>query len=430
MGITVLPPDINQSDVEFSVLGKDLTFGLGAIKGLGEAAVKALVEERQQNGPYANIFDLAERVDSKLLGKSNLELLIKAGALDSLKATRPQHMLLAERAVQSASALHRDRQMGQKSLFGGGDEPQEKQAPALSLPDVPDWSHSQKLAFEKEVFGFYLTSHPLSENAEQIRRFATHSVRELAGVDEKAEILLGGMVSSIKKASTKKPSRNGHSRYVNFDFETPEGVVRCIMWPEDYAKYGESVKAECVGYVRGRVDRRGREPNVIVNRLYTLDDATNEFTTQVAIKFQRGLHTEDDMLRVRQVLGRHPGPIDVVVVIDTADEREPTLRRRFFLALPNTLRVTCSGPLRTELQSILGEEHIRFHSAPPKKNAAAQRRAVRPWRSVNPARAPPLQIFFARRRVSRSRAGLMSLGSRWILSRLNVSLFCRAALRA
>ncbi|HEX4073082.1 MAG TPA: DNA polymerase III subunit alpha, partial [Planctomycetaceae bacterium] len=363
MGITVLPPDINQSDVEFSVLGKDLTFGLGAIKGLGEAAVKALVEERQQNGPYANIFDLAERVDSKLLGKSNLELLIKAGALDSLKATRPQHMLLAERAVQSASALHRDRQMGQKSLFGGGDEPQEKQAPALSLPDVPDWSHSQKLAFEKEVFGFYLTSHPLSENAEQIRRFATHSVRELAGVDEKAEILLGGMVSSIKKASTKKPSRNGHSRYVNFDFETPEGVVRCIMWPEDYAKYGESVKAECVGYVRGRVDRRGREPNVIVNRLYTLDDATNEFTTQVAIKFQRGLHTEDDMLRVRQVLGRHPGPIDVVVVIDTADEREPTLRRRFFLALPNTLRVTCSGPLRTELQSILGEEHIRFHSA-------------------------------------------------------------------
>jgi DNA polymerase III subunit alpha len=378
MGITVLPPDVNQSDVEFSVVGDDLTFGLGAIKGLGEAAVKALVEEREKNGRYASIFDLAERVDSKLLGKSNLELLIKAGALDSLKATRPQHMLLAERAVQSASAIHRDRQMGQKSLFGGGEEPQEKQTTTLSLPDVPDWSHSQKLAFEKEVFGFYLTSHPLAENAEQIRRFATHSVRELAGVDEKAEILLGGMVSSIKKASTKKPSRNGHSRYVNFDFETPEGVVRCIMWPEDYAKYGESVKAECVGYVRGRVDRRGREPNVIVNRLYTLDEAANEFTTQVAIKFQRGLHTEDDMQRVRQVLGRHPGPTDVVVVIDTADERDPGVRRRFFLALPNTLRVTCSSPLRSELQSILGEEHVRFHSAPPKKNgrSATPRRAA------------------------------------------------------
>ena len=126
MGIKVLPPDVNRSDVEFSVVGDDLTFGLGAIKGLGQAAVGAIVEERQTNGPYASIFDLAERVDSKLLGKGALELLIKAGALDSLKATRPQHLLLAERAVQAASAIHRDRQMGQKSLFGGGDEPTAK----------------------------------------------------------------------------------------------------------------------------------------------------------------------------------------------------------------------------------------------------------------------------------------------------------------
>ena len=85
-----------------------------------------------------------------------------------MKATRPQHLLLAERAVQAASALHRDRQMGQKNLFGGGDASPEKQVANVSLPDVPDWSHSQKLAFEKEVFGFYLTSHPLAENAEQI----------------------------------------------------------------------------------------------------------------------------------------------------------------------------------------------------------------------------------------------------------------------
>ena len=313
MGIKVLPPDVNQSDVEFSVVGDDLTFGLGAIKGLGQAAVAAIVQERQANGPFTSIFDLAERVDSKLLSKGALELLIKAGALDSLKASRPQHLLLAERAVQAASAIHRDRQMGQKNLFGGGDdEPQQKQTATVTLPDVPDWSHSQKLAFEKEVFGFYLTSHPLAENAEQISRYATHSVKELAGVDEKSDIMLGGMVSSIKKASTKKPSRNGHTRYVNFDFETPEGLIRCIMWPEDYAKHGESVKPEQVGYVCGRVDRRGREPNVIVNRLLSLDEAANQFTTQVAVKFRRGLHTEDDMLRVRQVLGRHPGGVDVV----------------------------------------------------------------------------------------------------------------------
>jgi DNA polymerase-3 subunit alpha len=151
------------------------------------------------------------------------------------------------------------------------------------------------------------------------------------------------------------------------------------MWPEDYAKHGDAVKAEQVGYVRGRVDRRGREPNVIVNRLYTLDDAANEYTTQVAIKFRRGLHTEEDMLRVRQLLARNPGGVDVVIVVESADESDPSQRRRFYLALPSTIRITCSSHLRGELQSILGQEYVRFHSASPKKNgrsAAPRRTAV------------------------------------------------------
>ena len=240
MGINVLPPDVNHSDVEFSVVGDDLTFGLGAIKGLGEAAVEALVDERQKNGPYASIFDLAERVDSKLLGKSALELLIKAGALDSLKATRPQHMLLAERAVQSASAIHRDRQMGQKSLFGGGDEPQKKQAHgACRFRTSPTGRIRRSWRSRRRSSASISRRTRWPKMPSRSAATRRTRVKDLAGVDEKAEILLGGMVSSIKKASTKKPSRNGHSRYVNFDFETPEGVVRCIMWPEDYAKYGE-----------------------------------------------------------------------------------------------------------------------------------------------------------------------------------------------
>jgi DNA polymerase-3 subunit alpha len=274
---------------------------------------------------------------------------------------------LAERAVQAASTLHRDRLKGQKKLFGGGETDEQKSsAPPVLLPDVPDWTHAVKLASEKEAFGFYLTSHPLAEHADQITRYATHTVKDLPTVDEKIEILLGGMVSSIKKAVTKKPSRNGHSRYVNFDFETPEGMIRCIMWPEDFARHGESVKAEQVGYVRGRVDSRGREPNVIVSRLLTLDEASKEFTTQVAVKFQRGLHSEHDMRRVRQILQTHPGPVEVVIFVESADETDPTVRRRF--RLKQSLSVSCTGALRSELQSAVGEEHVRFNGAAPKRN--------------------------------------------------------------
>jgi DNA polymerase III subunit alpha len=367
MGIKILPPDVNSSDVEFSVVGEDLSFGLAAIKGLGESVVSSIVTQRQEKGRFASIFDLAERVDSKVLGKGTLELLIKAGALDSLGPTRAQHTELAERAVQAASTLHRDRMKGQKKLFGGGETDEQKSAaPPVLLPDVPDWTHAVKLASEKEAFGFYLTSHPLAEHADQITRYATHTVKDLPTVDEKIEILLGGMVSSIKKAVTKKPSRNGHSRYVNFDFETPEGMIRCIMWPEDFARHGESVKAEQVGYVRGRVDRRGREPNLVVSRLLTLDEASKEFTTQVAVKFQRGLHSEHDMRRVRQILQTHPGPVEVVIFVESADETDPSVRRQF--RLRQSLSVSCTGALRSELQSAVGEEHVRFNGAAPKRN--------------------------------------------------------------
>ncbi len=239
MGIDVLPPDVNASDVEFSVVGEAISFGLGAIKGVGEAAMGSLVAEREQNGKFKDLFDLTERVDPKVLTKGMLEILIKAGALDSLGPTRAQHFDAVDRATQAATARMRDKASGQKNLFGG-DEPVEVDEPTftLSFPDIPDWPRNQKLAFEKEVFGFFLTSHPISEAGERITRYTTHTNAQLADSEDGDEVMLGGMVGAIKKAQTKKPSRNGHTRYVNFDFEDETGIVRCIMWPEDYRPSG------------------------------------------------------------------------------------------------------------------------------------------------------------------------------------------------
>ncbi len=256
MKIAVLPPDVNTSEVEFAVVGDKLSFGLGAVKGVGEHAVQELVAERQAKGLYKNIFDLTERLDPKVLTKGALEILIKAGALDSLGPNRAQHIAALERAVQSASARQRDKARGQKSLFGGGgdDEPGVAQD-AVVLPDVPDWTHAQKLVAEREVLGFYLTSHPLTEHAEMLERFASHVTSELVNLDDRAEVSLAGMVSSIKKAQTKKPSRNGNTKYVNFDFEDPHGMVRCILWPEEFARMGHLVEQDAICYIKGRVDR-------------------------------------------------------------------------------------------------------------------------------------------------------------------------------
>jgi DNA polymerase-3 subunit alpha len=374
MGIEVLPPDVNTSDVEFSVVGEAISFGLGAIKGVGETAVGAIVEERTKHGPFRDIFDFTERLDPKVLTRGMLEILIKAGALDSLSPNRTapnraQLMEAVERAVSAANSRQRDKALGQKNLFES-DEPADSDEPAFvpTLPDVPDWTRSQKLAYEKEVFGFFLTSHPITEAGERVTRYATHTAKQLADCDDGAEVMLGGMVGAIKKAATKKPSRNGHTRYVNFDFEDETGIVRCIMWPEEFARQGELVVPEAVLYLRGKVDRRGREPNVIVNKLLTLDEADKEFTKQVAIRFQRGLHAEAELVRVREILDRYPGETDVIVVVDSADPHNPQTRLRYQLAPPQKLRVTCSTGLRRELIAVLGEENLSFVASSVKKN--------------------------------------------------------------
>ncbi|MBL8850236.1 MAG: DNA polymerase III subunit alpha, partial [Planctomycetaceae bacterium] len=354
MKIDVVPPDVNRSDVEFTVeedsgigiqdsgkkSGKNrsasksafsgepqattrcIRFGLGAIRGVGEAAMHALVAERVANGPYPSIFDLTERLDSKQLTKGMLEILIKAGALDSLGPNRAQHELLVDRAVQGAAAAQRDKARGQKSLFGDDSpSPAGDDTPADSMvPPADDWTQAQKLAAEKEVLGFYLSSHPLAQHDDQLSGYATHKVSQLRDLGDGVEVLIGGMIGAIKKAATKKASRNGHSKYVNFDLADQQGVVRCIMWPDDFAREGELVSPEAIVLVKGRTDARGREPNIIVNKLYTLETAEKEFTRQIMVKLRRGYHSEEDLQQVRSVLSQHPGKTPVVLVLETWDD--------------------------------------------------------------------------------------------------------------
>jgi DNA polymerase-3 subunit alpha len=370
MKIRVLPPDINQSVVEFGVAGDELTFGLAAIKGVGEQAVSALVQEREARGPFRDIFDLCERVDPKQLPKGTLEILIKAGALDSLGPERNQHLALADRAVQNAASKLRDRQAGQKNLFGGEDESRASQGTAVVLPDVPPMTHSQKLAAEKEVFGFYLTSHPLTEHASKLQLYSTHATTDLAALADGAEVRLGGMISAIKRTNTKKPSRNGHTKYANFDFEDVRGTVRCILWPEDYARVGEQVKPEAICLIEGRVDRRGREPNVVVNNLISIDEAARKFTDQVAVKFLRGMHGEGEIDRVGEILRRHPGRCDVAVVVESFDEANPAVRLRYLLQPAASVKVSADTGLASELEQVLGAGNVRFLSLQKRKAGA------------------------------------------------------------
>ena len=377
--IEVVPPDVNRSHVEFAVEAdedgtKRVYFGLGAVKGLGEDAMAAMVKAREEGGPFKDIYDLAERVDPKCMSKGILEVLIKAGALDQLGPNRGQHMLVIESAVNGAAKKARDKARGQKSLFGddsGDDDDSSESGGKSNLPEAEDWTQAQKLAGEKEVFGFYLTSHPLTQLGDRLTRLVTHTNKELGELEDGADVLIGGMISSIKLSATKKPSRNGNTRYANFDFEDSTGIVRCIIWPEDYARAEDKVRTEAICIIRGRVDRRGREPNVIVNQFLTLEDAEKQFTRHLTINFKRGLHTEADVRRTKEVIERYPGKTSVYLFVDSPDDENPGGQIRYTLMPPQEMKVTCNAELTEALSNVVGRTNLKFYADMKKKSGSA-----------------------------------------------------------
>ncbi len=379
MGIEVVPPDINRSDVEFTVDGERILFGLGAIKGVGEGDLKAIIEEREKNGPFKSIFDLAQRVDPKHLTKTVLETLIKAGALDSLGPNRHQHMMVVQRALQFGAARKRDRDAGQKSLFGGDDDDTGEDMTAdFSLPQVEDWPRREKLTYEKEVLGFYLSSHPFVEYADRIRRHTKLTTKSLAELEEGTEVLVGGMASAIRRRTVKRARRDGLNRYVQFELEDLEGSIPCTMWPEQYEQLGSKLEEEGVYLVKGRLEKRGSSISLIVSDLLTMEEADQKLMRQVVISFQAGIHGDEDFRRVRNLLEEHPGKTPVTLIVlakdtlgDAPSSESDSQWYRFYLS--QKTGVCCTQELMEQLTEVLGREHVQFIGAARNNSAPAAR---------------------------------------------------------
>jgi DNA polymerase-3 subunit alpha len=256
MNVTVVSPNVNRSEVDFAVAGSEILFGLSAIKGCGSGAAEAISTARRLDGDFTSLFNFCERIDPQACGRAAIETLIKAGAFDVLGAKRSQLMAAIDRAMQSGAAVLADRKSGQRGLFDGdGDD----SATTISsvLPNLPEFPEKEKLVMEKEVLGFYLTSHPLSQHEATLRTFCSHTSKQLPSLEARSEVLVGGLLAAIKFSHTKN-ARPGSTftKYAMWDLEDLDGVVRCIMWPEQFAEFGELVKSDSILAVRAAIDRR------------------------------------------------------------------------------------------------------------------------------------------------------------------------------
>ena len=369
MEIEVVAPDVNTSDVDFAVRDNKIFFALSAIKGCGGGAAESIVVERKENGPFKDLFDFCERVESSACNRAAVETLIKAGAFDSCGAHRSQWAAVLDRALQSGASAAADRRAGQMNLFGGDEETEQEAAP-VDLPDIPEWEERDSLAKEKEVLGFYLTSHPLAEFETQLGQYCTHKTSDLTSLPDRTEVFVGGMLSAIKLAHVKKvrdPSQP--TKYANFDLEDMEGNVRCILWPRSFVEFGEMVQADAILVARAKVDRRGGgdEANLIIDELIALDQLDERYTQGVRIRVDETAHGEEGLQRLFQIVQSHPGSRKLELHVLLADGRRVVLDNC-------ALGIDASKDFRERVDSVLSPGNLRVitqrpQSKPPSKPA-------------------------------------------------------------
>jgi DNA polymerase III subunit alpha len=310
-GISLLPPDVNESYSGFTPLSGAIRYGLTAIKGLGQSTVNSITEARL-NGPFRSFFDFAERVESSTLNKRVFESLVSAGAFDSLKDDRPVCAWRGalynsiDGALSRGQRARRERELGQSGLFGATPE---ETSFVNELPrTTKGWTQAELLAAEKGALGFYITGHPLESYLELLERANTTKSSELLNITSGTRVNCAGIVADLQLKTTKKGDR-----FALLRLEDEFGGTKCVLWPEVYRKNGHSLQNETPLIISGRLELSEDSPiTIIVDQVQTMEGVsrTNEF---IVLRAPSQTDFVELFHSILNVLSAHPGDCDVAV---------------------------------------------------------------------------------------------------------------------
>ncbi len=277
MGISVLPPDINESDLNFTPAGKSIRFGLGGVKNVGQGAVDAIVAARTEGGKFKSIFDFCERVNLGSVNRRVVESLIKAGAMDLLPGNRAQLTEAIDRAMESGLRAFRDREMGQAGLFGFAEEQKEHESP---LANLPPWTARQMLTGEKEMLGIYVSGHPLDGYGDKICELATHTTNKLEEVQKAQLVSCCGLITGIQRKTTKE-GRN----WALMKFDDGYGSLEAMVFSTRYDELLPYLKEDGAVLLKAIVMRdEDAPPKLNVQDITPLDDARVDLPTLISIR--------------------------------------------------------------------------------------------------------------------------------------------------
>jgi DNA polymerase-3 subunit alpha len=344
IGIKVLPPDINSSHAQFSVIDEEtIRYGLLAVKNIGSSAIESMVEQRQKDGVYKSIFDFCHRVDLRLNNHKVVESLIKSGSMDSFRVRRSQLMAVLDRALDAGIKAQREVVTGQFSFFsqeeGGfvGDE---------QLPDIPEWPQAQILANEKALLGYYLSGHPLERYQTEIEEFTDFTTASLKNARDGQDVRMIGLIQMVKLTTTKKTNE----RMAIIGLEDLDGAMEVVVFPSSYQAMAGYLKEGRVVVVKGKVNFRDGLPKMVASEMADIEEVYG-LIKNIHVNVSKAGKAGFEKLKER--LRRFPGKVPVYLELDTKNYKSVQI------LVGEDLFVTPSEVLMEEIKALVGAEHFR-----------------------------------------------------------------------
>jgi DNA polymerase-3 subunit alpha len=346
MGIEVLPPDINESELNFTVSKGNIRFGLSAIKNVGEGAVRALLRTRKKKGKFSSPFDVFGETSPKTINRKVIESLIKAGAMDSLGWKRSQMFHLVDKMIDYAHDMQKLNSSKQNLLFGRSQ---------VDTPQIPpevrnmrEWDESLLLSYEKDALGFYITGHPLTQFGKNLNRLVSHTVNQLD--DEKdfnSEIKVAGIISSVKPLKTKKDER-----MATLILEDLSGRIEVVVFPDSYQKYYEFLREDQLVWIKGRFLGEGESRRIHLLQIMPLGDAFRKQAKRVVLRIFLPGTEESVFEELKSILDNNQGGCPVLFELQTPHSYRMVVQSR------DIQGVNPSEELTKDIENLLGENSV------------------------------------------------------------------------
>jgi DNA polymerase-3 subunit alpha len=350
MGVNVLPPDINESHSDFSVVGENIRFGLAAVKNVGVGAIESIITVREKDGPFRSIVDFCERVDPRKVNKRVIESLIKCGTFDSTGNKRRQLMACYEDLMEKVQRRQRERSSGQANFLEQFEMNGEPSSGSMdfALPDIPEWDHKELLINEKETIGFYITGHPLSRFADVMGLIVNADSSNLSGKPDREAVTLAGIVGNIREVTTR---RKEIMAYVTL--EDLKGSANMIFFPDTYRSAYKLLHGEEPLLIKGTLDIAEDSTKVIAAEVTLLASAVEKSHRAVYFTIDVEKSSAEDIVILGQQLKQYPGKYDGFIKL--IDKKSETV-----IYLGENIKLDLSLPLRKEADRILGIGAAQF----------------------------------------------------------------------